>query len=168
MINYQVYKLVHLFGIFLTLISLGGMYLHAMNGGTKETNASRKLSAIGHGVGLFLVLLGGFGMLARALGHDLTVPDIFKQARNNVPWAEAIFDASARGVAALCADIKLMLDPARIVIGGGIGLVPFYLDRVMSHLKGLRLTLRPGLCPAALGANAGVLGIAALHNAQTP
>lgn len=65
MINYQVYKLVHLFGIFLTVIALGGMYLHAMNGGTKESNASRKLMSIVHGVGLFLVLLGGFGMLAR-------------------------------------------------------------------------------------------------------
>ncbi|NKB27787.1 MAG: ROK family protein [Rhodobacteraceae bacterium] len=102
---------------------------------------------------------------ARALGHNLTVPEIFEQAKNGVPWAEGIFDASAKGVAALCADIKLILDPAHIVIGGGIGLVPIYLDRVKSHLKGLRLELQPELRPAALGANAGVSGIAALHDA---
>lgn len=65
MFSYQVYKLVHLFGIFLTIVSLGSMYLHAMNGGTKETNPSKKLMSISHGLGLFLVLLGGFGMLAR-------------------------------------------------------------------------------------------------------
>ncbi|WP_298917871.1 ROK family protein [uncultured Roseobacter sp.] len=104
---------------------------------------------------------------ARALGHNLVVPEIFEQAETGVPWAEGIFDSSAQGVAALCADIKLTLDPAHIVIGGGIGLVPNYLNRVKSHLRRLRLDLQPELRPAALGANAGVLGIAALHNAKT-
>lgn len=100
---------------------------------------------------------------ARALGHDLTVPGVFAAARTGAPWAEELIDGSARGVAALCADIKLTVDPVRIVIGGGIGLAPGYLDRVSTHLDPLRTDLRPALCPAALGANAGVLGIAALH-----
>lgn len=100
---------------------------------------------------------------ARALGHALSVPEVFEAARNGAAWAEDLLESSAHGVAALCADIKLTIDPARIVIGGGVGLAPGYLDRVINHLEHLRHELRPALCPAALGANAGLLGIAALH-----
>lgn len=65
MVPYAAYKVLHLFGIFLLFVALGGLTLHAVNGGTKETNRSRKLVAITHGLALFLVLLGGFGLLAR-------------------------------------------------------------------------------------------------------
>lgn len=69
MIDYQVYRLVHLFGIFALYLALGGLFLHALNGGTKESNTNRKSVAILHGVAMFLVLLGGFGMLARIGQH---------------------------------------------------------------------------------------------------
>lgn len=59
------YLLVHLLGIFLLLTGLAGVSVHAANGGTKQNSRTRKLTAILHGVGAFLVLLGGFGMLAR-------------------------------------------------------------------------------------------------------
>ncbi|MBO75227.1 MAG: hypothetical protein CMD33_08140 [Flavobacteriales bacterium] len=103
---------------------------------------------------------------ARTLGFKITVPKIFEEVENGTPWAETIFDASARGVATLCANIKLTLDPAHIVIGGGIGLVPMYLERVKSHLSDLTSKLQPKLSPAALGVTAGVLGMAALHNVK--
>lgn len=65
MIPYETYKIVHLFGIMLAMVALGGVSLHALNGGQRGNNAGRRLVSIGHGVGAFLVLLGGFGMLAR-------------------------------------------------------------------------------------------------------
>lgn len=65
MISLNLYKLVHILGILLVFSSFGGLVLHAMNGGTKATNAGRRIVTIGYGVGLFLILLGGFGMLAR-------------------------------------------------------------------------------------------------------
>jgi hypothetical protein len=65
MISYTVYKLVHLFGMFMVFSVLGGIALHALNGGTKQDNVGRKLVAALHGTALFLILLGGFGMLAR-------------------------------------------------------------------------------------------------------
>ena len=65
MISLSAYKLVHILGILLVFLSFGGLVLHAMNGGTKTTNTGRRLVAIGYGLGLFLILLGGFGMLAR-------------------------------------------------------------------------------------------------------
>ncbi|MGD9573327.1 MAG: hypothetical protein AB7V62_15700 [Thermoleophilia bacterium] len=65
MISYTVYKLVHLFGMFMVFSVLGGIALHALNGGTKQDNVGRTLVAALHGTALFLILLGGFGMLAR-------------------------------------------------------------------------------------------------------
>lgn len=61
----QVYKLIHFAGIFMLFVSLGGLTLHAINGGDKASNTGRKLVAISHGVSLLLVLLGGFGALAK-------------------------------------------------------------------------------------------------------
>ncbi len=65
MISLNVYKLVHILGILLVFASLGGLTLHALNGGTKQSNQGRRMVAVSFGLGLFLILLGGFGMLAR-------------------------------------------------------------------------------------------------------
>ncbi len=65
MISYPVYKIVHLFGMFMLFSVLGGIALHAMNGGTKKDNVGRVLVASLHGIALLVILVGGFGMLAR-------------------------------------------------------------------------------------------------------
>lgn len=65
MISYNVYKILHLGGMFLLFTVLGGIALHVLNGGTRESNGGRKLTGTLHGVALFIILLGGFGMLAR-------------------------------------------------------------------------------------------------------
>ncbi len=62
---YEVYKVLHLGGMFLLFTVLGGIALHVLNGGTRESNAGRKLTGALHGIALFIILLGGFGMLAR-------------------------------------------------------------------------------------------------------
>lgn len=75
MFSYNAYKVLHLFGVLLLFVSLGGLTLHALNGGTKETNRSRKLVAISHGLALFLVVLAGFGLLVRiGVGHGAGLP----------------------------------------------------------------------------------------------
>jgi hypothetical protein len=75
MISYQAYKVIHLIGIFLTLAALAGLALAAANGATKQTNSARKLISASHGLGLFIVLLGGFGLLARlGLVHGAAFP----------------------------------------------------------------------------------------------
>jgi len=65
MLPYAFYKIVHILGIALALVSLGGMAVHAMNGGQKSENAARRLLISMHGLGALLVLVGGFGLLAR-------------------------------------------------------------------------------------------------------
>ncbi|MDX2208362.1 MAG: hypothetical protein SFU57_12045 [Gemmatimonadales bacterium] len=71
--SYDVYKILHLGGMFFLFTMLGGIALHVMNGGTRESNTGRKLTGALHGLALFVILLGGFGMLAR-LGMDGGLP----------------------------------------------------------------------------------------------
>ena len=65
MLSHSVYNVAHIVGIIMIMAALGALALHAMNGGTRESNTARGLIAGLHGLGAFLVLLGGFGMLAR-------------------------------------------------------------------------------------------------------
>ncbi|MEQ9367165.1 MAG: hypothetical protein RIF32_23230 [Leptospirales bacterium] len=64
MISYTVYKFIHLAGILMIFFSLGGVVMHVANGGSRD-NTFRKIAAITHGIGMVLVLVAGFGMLAR-------------------------------------------------------------------------------------------------------
>lgn len=60
----EIYKIMHLVGVFMVLVPLGAMIIHVANGGEKD-HPSRKLLGSTHGVGLVLSLVGGFGLLAR-------------------------------------------------------------------------------------------------------
>lgn len=64
MISYSVYKVVHLLGVLMVFLSLGGATMHSINSGGKD-HSWRKPLSITHGVGLLLALIGGFGLLAR-------------------------------------------------------------------------------------------------------
>lgn len=64
MISLEVYKLVHIIGIVLLFFGFGGVLIFALSKSALP-QVVRKTSAIFHGIGLFLILLGGFGMLAR-------------------------------------------------------------------------------------------------------
>jgi hypothetical protein len=65
MLPYTFYKVTHILGLLFTFMALGGVATHAANGGQKATAVTRRLTAALHGGGVFLILLGGFGMLAR-------------------------------------------------------------------------------------------------------
>jgi hypothetical protein len=64
MIPYSVYKVVHLVGVMMVYLALGGAATHAINGGGRN-HAWRKAVAVTHGLGLVMALVGGFGLLAR-------------------------------------------------------------------------------------------------------
>jgi predicted NBD/HSP70 family sugar kinase len=61
-------------------------------------------------------------------------------------------------VARLLRTIKLLFDPPIIVVGGGIGLAPGFLNEVEAALAGLPSHLRPQVVPAGKGHLAGILG----------
>jgi hypothetical protein len=72
-VSYETYKLVHYAGIFLAITALAGLAFVAALSKSIAEHPWRKFAVIAHGVGLFLVLLGGFGMLAR-LGLTAGLP----------------------------------------------------------------------------------------------
>ncbi len=59
------YEILHVIGIALLFLAIGGVATHAANGGTKATSVTRPLMGSIHGLGALLILVGGFGMLAR-------------------------------------------------------------------------------------------------------
>jgi len=54
--NYETYRFIHFAGIFILLFAFGSLF---------ASDKSTKGAAIGHGIGLLLILLGGFGMQAK-------------------------------------------------------------------------------------------------------
>ena len=65
MIPYEMYKVLHLLSVMLLFLCFGGLAIYVAAGGTRAANPNRTLVAALHGTAAFLVLLGGFGLLAR-------------------------------------------------------------------------------------------------------
>ena len=59
------YKVLHILGLSFVLIALGGAITHVANGGTKASNRVSGLIGAVQGVGLVILLVAGFGMLAK-------------------------------------------------------------------------------------------------------
>jgi hypothetical protein len=69
--SYLLYKVIHLFGIFLLMSSLGVLCAVAIGGG--NLSRAKKFAGIGHGAALVLILVAGFGLVAR-LGLESPFP----------------------------------------------------------------------------------------------
>lgn len=65
MLSYPVYKVVHILGVFLLIGGLGALWAMAASATDESRRAARKLLLAVQGVAMFLILLAGFGMLAR-------------------------------------------------------------------------------------------------------
>ncbi len=66
MFPFEFYKVLHLLSILVLFTALGGLAMVTLRGGSDaEKKASRKPLMILHGVALFLVVVAGFGMMAR-------------------------------------------------------------------------------------------------------
>lgn len=77
MFSRDLYEIVHIVGIALVMLAFGGIVMHAAEGGTWKGPRSRRVVKVAHHLGMFLILLGGFGMLARigiAKGGIATFP----------------------------------------------------------------------------------------------
>src|SRR6476659_8272466 len=63
--SYEFYRILHVIGIFGLMLSLGGMSIYMMSGGTRASFTARKLLGAIHGVSLLIILVTGFGLIAR-------------------------------------------------------------------------------------------------------
>lgn len=102
------------------------------------------------------------------LGLGTDARAVFAAAAAGIAAAEAVIETSARRVARLACDLQLMFDPQHVVIGGGVGLAGGYIERVVKAVAHLQPLLRPTLRPAALGSDAGIIGIADLARQKQP
>jgi len=109
-------------------------------------------------------LASGFGMAAaaRGTGHDTDARGVFEAARDGSAWAEAILGQAVAYLADGLGGLQALIDPELIVVGGSVGLAPGFLDRLQSAFERLPPLLRPKLVAAALGPDAGILGVADL------
>jgi len=64
MLPETIYKNLHLIGVFMILVALGGFIAQQVQVAASERGWRRPI-AITHGIGMVLALVGGFGMLAR-------------------------------------------------------------------------------------------------------
>lgn len=59
------YLVMHIIGIAFLFAAMGGVAVHAANGGTRGASKTRTMVAAIHGLGALMILTGGFGMMAR-------------------------------------------------------------------------------------------------------
>lgn len=174
-----------------------GEYAHGAGQG-KDMVFLTVSTGIGGGVVAHGHLLQGRGGVAGHFGQTLPLPDgpetrfedlasgrwiasegarlglaadaraVFAAAAAGDATADAVIETSARRVARLAHDLQLMFDPRYTVIGGGVGLASGYLDRVARAVAHFQPLVRPTLLPAALGRDAGVIGIADLARKKQP
>jgi hypothetical protein len=122
--SYSFYKIMHILGVFATLVGLAVTATHAALGGTRADNPMRKLLGAVHGIALLLVLTGGFGMLARLGAMHGALPTwVFVKLAIWVAFAGAIaLPYLSRG----WARALLVLLPLLAALGGATALLkPF-------------------------------------------
>ncbi|RME38048.1 MAG: ROK family protein [Planctomycetota bacterium] len=94
-------------------------------------------------------------------------------ARKGEPLCAEVWDEACRLLAAACVNIQHVLNPAWVVLGGGLAEAGALLtERVRAHLDRLVWRLhddRPQIATASLGYDAGMIGAAALiwHEKET-
>lgn len=96
------------------------------------------------------------------LGRPVDSPEVFAAAEAGDMACNRLLDGAAAGLANVFCDLVASLDLERVVLGGGVGLAPGFLDRVRRAI-GLQPEIfhRP-VVRAAMGADAGLIGIADL------
>ena len=75
MVSYEAYKLIHIFGILLLIFSLGGLCLQATDDRERVSGSGRKFLGMAHGAAVLIILVAGFGLLARlSISHGVAWP----------------------------------------------------------------------------------------------
>ncbi|SIQ43895.1 glucokinase [Rhizobium sp. RU35A] len=118
--------------------------------------------------GLFEDIVGTAGIRQRFDLGQASVADLFRRAAAGDGQAVAAIDTLAQDASLGLAAVQALIDPARIVVGGGIGSQAMFLERLRHHL----VPLLPFDCPvepSRFGARAGLTGAVMLasHLAAT-
>ncbi len=108
----------------------------------------------------------GFAMSTSAseAGLPADTRQLFNAAAAGNEVALGIVNHAAMRAAVAVVDLQRLVDPEILVIGGGVGLAPEFQVALHRSLEGFEARLIPRVAFAALGADAGIIGIG--HLAQ--
>jgi predicted NBD/HSP70 family sugar kinase len=129
------------------------------DGGSAEDPESRKAF---YQRGMLDAATGGSAVVALASAAGMSEPAspkaVFDAARSGEPAALDAVRAEASRIAHAIAAIAAMLDPALVILGGGVGVnTDLLLDPIHDSLNSLT-PLRPAITASALGGDAVLLG----------
>jgi predicted NBD/HSP70 family sugar kinase len=108
---------------------------------------------------------GGAGVARRYGEPDTSAREIFRRRAAGDAHAAAVLEAQARATALAVVSAVAMLDPALVILGGGIGGRADFLADVRRHVAALTLHA-PALAASRLGERAGLIGAAELARAH--
>lgn len=98
--------------------------------------------------------------LAAASGQDADARRVIEAADGGAPWARRIVDEAVEALAQALADVRVVVDPGVVVLGGGVGSNPSFRRALEGAIASLPEALRLPLVEAALGPDAGLVGAA--------
>lgn len=101
-----------------------------------------------------------------ALGRTADPRNLFAAAAKGDARADARIQEMAVPLFRAMRSMQLLLDPDCFVIGGGIGLADGFIARLRALAHDIEPDYRPDIRAAALGADAGLIGIADLARTQ--
>jgi glucokinase len=143
-------------------IVAGGRLLRGARGAAGEIGqlpSGDQIVAPPDELGPLEAIAGGAGLAAR--WGTGTARDVFAAAESGDERARALLEDQARVLATGIRAVQALLDPALVVLGGGIGCRPDVLERVRRELAA-HGTPAPPVEASRLGEDAGLLGALAL------
>ncbi|MFO7544112.1 MAG: ROK family protein [Trueperaceae bacterium] len=107
-------------------------------------------------------LVSGTAMARRAAasGQRADARQVIAAADGGAPWAKRIVDEAVEALAQALGDVRALVDPEVVVVGGGVGLNPRFRRALEAAVATLPESLRVSLVAAELGADAGLVGAA--------
>jgi predicted NBD/HSP70 family sugar kinase len=97
-----------------------------------------------------------------ACGEPLSTREVFERAEGGDARARAVVQEAVDALARALVDLRWLVDPERVAMGGSVGLAPGYLVALREALSLLEPEDPLAVVAADLGADAGLLGAAAL------
>ncbi len=105
-------------------------------------------------------------LASAAFGRPLDAAAVFALAAGGDATADRFVDRAALLLARVLTDAVALLDLDCIVVGGGVGLAPGFLDRIRGHATREPETFHRPLLQAELGPDAGLVGAALLADGE--
>lgn len=138
----------------------GGLVL----GGRLWQGASGLAGHVGHMAGGELERVASGTALARLAaeaGHvGLGAREVIEEAEAGAGWALRLVVGAADALARALADVRVLVDPEVVVLGGGVGLNAGFRRAVVAAVERSDPRTRLRVVPASLGAAAGLVGAA--------